>query len=98
LVAGEAVVGKNRFLDEVAARARARGVRVLQGGCIQLGAEGLPFGPIIEALRGLPDTFSPADLDALVGTGRSALARLMPRLQAATTQPARQDTDLSSPG
>ena len=80
LVAGEAGVGKTRFLDEVARRARARGVRVLEGGCVQLGVEGLPFGPIVEALRGLPDTFSQAELDDLLGTGRTALARLMPPL------------------
>ena len=55
LVAGEAGVGKTRFIHEIEWRALERGDRVLAGGCVQLGGEGLPFGPIIEALRGLPE-------------------------------------------
>jgi AAA ATPase domain len=98
LISGEAGVGKTRFLDEVAGRARARGVRVMEGGCVQLGVEGLPFGPIIEALRDLPDIFSPAVLDDLLGSGRTDLARLMPRLQGTTVRPVGRDGGLSSPG
>jgi hypothetical protein len=30
-----------------------RGVRVLRGGCVPRGEEGLPFAPVTEALRGL---------------------------------------------
>ena len=81
LVAGEAGVGKTRFLREIAARARAMGGRVLEGGCVQVGTEGLPFGPLIEALRGLSHVLPPADLDELLGSGRADLARLMPHLQ-----------------
>ena len=40
LVAGEAGVGKTRFIREVAARARAVGGQVLEGGCVQVGTEG----------------------------------------------------------
>ena len=83
LVAGEAGVGKTRFLRWIADRARAAGERVLEGGCVQVGSEGLPFGPLIEALRGLADELSPADLDELLGPGRAELARLMPHLQRA---------------
>src|SRR5207245_1297017 len=53
LVAGEAGVGKTRFVQELIARTRSEGVEVLVGGCIELGSEGLPFAPIAEALRGL---------------------------------------------
>ena len=81
LVAGEAGVGKTRFIRGMADRARAAGQRVLEGGCVQIGAEGLPFGPLIEALRGLSYELSPADVDELLGAGRAELVRLMPHLQ-----------------
>jgi len=82
LVAGEAGVGKTRFLREVVARAGAMGGgQVLEGGCVQVGTEGLPFGPVIEALRGLSRVLAPAELDELLGSGRAELARLMPHLQ-----------------
>jgi predicted ATPase len=45
LVSGEAGVGKTRLADEAAGRAREAGARVLAGSCIELGGEGLPFGP-----------------------------------------------------
>ena len=83
LVSGEAGVGKTRFLHEVADRSRAAGATVLEGGCIEVGTEGLPFGPLIEALRGLSYELSAAELDELLGFGRSELARLMPQLQPA---------------
>ena len=54
---------------------------MLEGGCVQVGTEGLPFGPLIEALRGLSYDLSPAELDELLGFGRTELARLMPQLQ-----------------
>ena len=53
LVAGEAGVGKTRFVSEFAAHARAAGAMVLEGGCVPVGAEGLPYAPLIEALRAL---------------------------------------------
>ena len=80
LVAGEAGVGKTRFLHEFADRARAQGWRVLEGGCVPMGTEGLPFGPLVEALRGLSYELPPADVDELLGSGRKELARLMPHL------------------
>lgn len=55
LVGGEAGVGKSRMVGEIADAARARGFLVLEGGCVSLGdGGGLPFAPIIEALRRLP--------------------------------------------
>ena len=52
LVGGEAGVGKTRLVGEVVAGARAAGATVLAGGCVELGGEGVPFAPLIEALRG----------------------------------------------
>ncbi|HWB35640.1 MAG TPA: AAA family ATPase, partial [Rugosimonospora sp.] len=45
LVAGEAGVGKSRLVDEVARLATGRGVRVLVGGCVDLGGNGIPLAP-----------------------------------------------------
>ena len=80
LIGGEAGVGKTRLVNEVTSRARAAGVRVLEGGCVQLGAEHLPYGPLIEALRPIPATLTDDDLAALVGTGGDALTAVMPGL------------------
>ena len=98
LVSGEAGVGKTRFLQEIAARAGASGARVLQGGCIHLGGDGLPFGPIIESLRDLPDELSPPQLDELVGTGRGDLAGLIPALRRTSADTPSLDPDPSGPG
>ena len=68
LLAGEAGVGKTRFVQEVARRARAKGARVLEGGCIQVGTDGLPFGPIVEALRDLARELPPAELTTSLGS------------------------------
>src|SRR4029453_14726442 len=53
LIGGEAGVGKTRLAGEVVSGARAAGATVLTGGCVELGGEGVPFAPLIEALRGL---------------------------------------------
>ena len=56
-----------------------------------LGEEGLPFAPVIEALRGLADQLDPAELAAVAGPARAELARLLPDLawggEAATGPP-----------
>jgi len=53
VVGGEAGVGKTRLVEQLAASASGQGVRVLRGGCVPLGEEGLPFAPVVEALRDL---------------------------------------------
>jgi len=42
MVGGEAGVGKSRLVTEFAGRSRAAGARALIGGCLELGADGLP--------------------------------------------------------
>jgi len=80
LIAGEAGVGKSRFVRELAGRATERSFRILQGGCVAIGGMGLPFAPIASALR---DDLGPDDREALLDLDpRSfdALAALVPGL------------------
>lgn len=62
LVAGEAGMGKSRYLAEAAAVVTApstpdapldREVRVVQGACIELAGGSIPYAPVIEILEGL---------------------------------------------
>jgi DNA-binding CsgD family transcriptional regulator/tetratricopeptide (TPR) repeat protein len=77
LVGGESGVGKTRLVDELLHHAKARGVRVLAGDCVELAEGELPYAPLIGALRPLiraddpsltavRDAFnrSPGDIDA----------------------------------
>ena len=81
VVGGEAGVGKSRLAAEAAAAARRAGATVLVGGCVELGGEGVPFAPLIEALRALVRDLDEAALARLVpGRARAELARLLPEL------------------
>jgi DNA-binding CsgD family transcriptional regulator len=81
LIGGEAGVGKTRLVGEVVAGARAAGATVLAGGCVELGGEGVPFAPLIEALRGFVRDLDEPGLARLVpGQARAELARLLPEL------------------
>src|SRR5215211_3507017 len=53
LLAGDAGVGKTRLVAELAALARRRGAQVLVGGCLEIGDLGLPYVPVITAVRSL---------------------------------------------
>jgi DNA-binding SARP family transcriptional activator len=53
LIAGPAGIGKTLLASQLARRARARGATVLSGRCIDLVGAGLPYLPLIEALRPL---------------------------------------------
>jgi DNA-binding CsgD family transcriptional regulator/tetratricopeptide (TPR) repeat protein len=82
VVGGEAGVGKTRMIDEFARRCRGEGARVLVGGCIELGEEGVPFAPVIQALRTVLRTLEPEVARGWVGHSHSDLARLLPELGA----------------
>jgi hypothetical protein len=64
VVGGEAGVGKTRLVEEVATRAADAGARVLTGASVELGGEGLPFAPLVDALRALARSTEPDELDA----------------------------------
>lgn len=80
IVEGEAGIGKSRLLAEMGRRAGERGHWILLGGCLDMAGGGVPFLPLVEALRGLSRSTPPERLDALLGTTRPELARLLPEL------------------
>jgi len=82
-VGGEAGVGKTRLVDELVARSQATGATVLTGGCIGLGEDGVPFAPVVEALRTTLRTMEPEAVERWFGHARAALAGLLPELGAA---------------
>lgn len=80
LVAGEAGIGKTRLVDAAAAAAEAHGMRVLRGACAAAGTGGIPYGPLVEALRTVVRDLDPAVLAAALGPSKHDLARLVPAL------------------
>jgi hypothetical protein len=80
LVAGEAGVGKSRLVAEIERLAHERGALVLRGESANVGEGGLPYAPIVEALRGLARALPPAALAEVVGPSGADLARLLPAL------------------
>ena len=81
LLGGEAGVGKSRLVGEFGRTAAAAGARVLIGGCLELGTDGLPFAPFTAVLRDLVHEKG-ADAVAAMLPGRTTrgLARLLPEL------------------
>src|SRR5687767_7473404 len=77
LLAGDAGVGKSRLLAEFADRAAGRGVRVLAGGCVELGDIGLAYLPVVDALRGLAEDPADAELLAELAASAPGLRRLL---------------------
>jgi DNA-binding CsgD family transcriptional regulator len=78
LLAGDAGVGKTRLLLAFAERARRRGVRVLAGGCVELGDIGVAYLPVVDALRALAEDPEEAALLASIATTAPGLGRLLP--------------------
>jgi len=88
LISGEAGVGKTRLASELTRQAAEAGFRVLTGQCVELGAEGLPLAPLVDALRTLTQTMPRDELNAVLGpAARRGLAGLLPEL-APDTDPA----------
>ncbi|MEU9353715.1 AAA family ATPase [Streptomyces griseoloalbus] len=90
LIGGEAGVGKTRLVEEFATSARRRGAIVALGGCVEIGADGLPFAPFSTALRHLRREL-PAQLAAAAAGQEDELARLLPELGTAAAREARRD-------
>ncbi|UQX05163.1 LuxR family transcriptional regulator [Streptomyces sp. RerS4] len=79
LIGGEAGVGKTRLTEEFLCEADRRGAVVAVGGCVEIGAEGLPFAPFSTALRALLRRL-PDQLAAAAAGQEDELARILPEL------------------
>ncbi|MER5731745.1 AAA family ATPase [Streptomyces sp. NPDC002138] len=79
LIGGEAGVGKTRLTEEFTCEAERRGAVVAVGGCVEIGAEGLPFAPFSAALRSLRRRL-PEQLTAAAAGQEDELARILPEL------------------
>ncbi|MEU6668772.1 AAA family ATPase [Streptomyces sp. NPDC046727] len=79
LLGGEAGVGKTRLVEEFATAAAGRDAVVAVGGCVEIGADGLPFAPFSTALRVLRDAL-PEEFAAAAAGQEEELARLLPDL------------------
>lgn len=78
-LAGESGLGKTRLLAELERAARADGVRVIGGDCVELGEGELPYAPIVGALRPLARSGHEA-FTQLSNPARAALAQILPGL------------------
>ncbi|MGW1624057.1 helix-turn-helix transcriptional regulator [Streptomyces sp. NPDC002172] len=84
LLGGEAGVGKTRLVEEFATAACRRGAVVALGGCVEIGADGLPFAPFSTALRALRAAL-PDELAEAAAGQEDELARLLPEFGEATS-------------
>jgi predicted ATPase/DNA-binding CsgD family transcriptional regulator len=81
LLGGEAGAGKSRLVSEFGTVAAATGARVLTGGCLQLGTDGLPYAPFTTVLRDLVHEMGADGVAAMLpGRTTRGLARLLPEL------------------
>src|SRR4051794_6867082 len=78
-IAGESGVGKTRLLRELERAAKASGVNVIGGDCVELGEGELPYAPLVSALRPLARTNHSA-FAGLSEPARAALAQILPGL------------------
>jgi DNA-binding SARP family transcriptional activator len=80
LIAGEPGIGKSRLADELIARARARGARILVGRCWEAG--GAPaYWPWVQPLRAYVRDADPEAVRAQLGAGAADLAQIVPELR-----------------
>ncbi|MFJ9697244.1 AAA family ATPase [Kitasatospora sp. NPDC101183] len=86
LIGGEAGVGKTRLLEEFLRRASDAGAVTTIGGCLEVGAEGLPFAPLASALRRLYRALGP-ELERAAAGSEGHLARLLPEFGEADGEP-----------
>ncbi len=91
LLAGEPGIGKTRTAQELAAVARGRGARLLEGRCYE--GEGAPaFWPWIQILRAAAAELDDAALRRQLGSGASDVSSLVPEIRARLPEVAPPET------
>jgi DNA-binding CsgD family transcriptional regulator/tetratricopeptide (TPR) repeat protein len=79
LIAGEAGIGKSRLLRETVADARRRGFLVLNGACFEAD-RAAPYAPLLDLVRELTATSSPAVAAHVLAPAAPELVRAFPEL------------------
>ena len=77
VISGEAGVGKSRLMAEFTQRIAADGATVLCGMCVRITSGGLPYGPVLEALRRLLQDRRVESLAELLGPSHADLDQLL---------------------
>ncbi|MGX7681654.1 helix-turn-helix transcriptional regulator [Jatrophihabitans sp. DSM 45814] len=62
-IGGDAGIGKTRLIGEAVSIARASGLLVGIGGCLNLGSVSIPYAPVVEALRTIRSEVGVAEFD-----------------------------------
>jgi DNA-binding winged helix-turn-helix (wHTH) protein len=92
LLAGAAGVGKTRLAEELAARLRGQGARVLQAWCDD--GDGVPpFWPWAQLLRGYQGTAGPESFEADLGPDAPDLVDLLPERTVSTERRPRHESE-----
>ena len=78
-IAGEAGLGKSRLVTEAQRRAAAAGLTVLRGHCFEPDAS-LPYGPIIDLLRGCIAEHGQHEIVECMGPDAPVIAKILPEL------------------
>ncbi|HEY7969584.1 MAG TPA: AAA family ATPase [Candidatus Limnocylindrales bacterium] len=99
LVRGEAGIGKSRLVADAIARAQAAGSLILHGACLDLDGQGLPYLPLVEALRIFIRSTPAARVVELLGPAMDDLRPLIPEVAAlvGAVSPAPAPTGLGAP-
>jgi ATP/maltotriose-dependent transcriptional regulator MalT len=86
IIGGDAGSGKTTiveaFVSDLFGPLSDRKAQVIRGQCVPMGEEGLPYAPIVGALRDLVNQHGRDQVLEWVGTGRHALGALLPDLAA----------------
>ena len=91
LVGGDAGSGKTTvvgaFVGQLSTTLADRHSRVIRGQCVPLGGDGLPYAPIVGALRDLVAQHGPEQVLEWAGASRAGLGMLLPDLAPPPQEP-----------
>jgi AAA ATPase domain len=88
LMAGDVGIGKSRLLAEFCGQAEQREAQILVGGCLQVGDGGLPYVPVVIALRRFASDAANEESSAAAAKGLPGLERLLSELAGPTAEEA----------